>query len=311
MTRPLVSYLVTVFNKAPYLHDLTLSILAQNVKPAEIIFSEDASTDNSWEILHEIQKNHSMPDLKIDILKSTVNKGPSFAINSAISAVSGKFLHFVDADDVIPIGATQKMIAMSERHGADIVYGGKKKLVANCGVDYDNVKVDIHRNALLALVKERLVGIRFLATREDDSCGADERLFVQDVSLPLRIAFQARTLVYLNAPVVCVRDVPSSLSKNRFQELADYIGAVHYFIDDFPVDRSVAARLVRRCLGRLRRSGRSSNLLLEVQCSLGYVPKGARRLLDVEFRKLLLDGLARSGFGLESSVYRKAYLFNR
>lgn len=295
MQVPKVSFIVTVYNKAPFLGELIESIVAQAVFPSEVVFSDDASTDVSLAVLLEYQSRLSRDDFVIKVVQSERNQGPSAALNAAVKLATGEYFHFVDADDVLPHGATATMIGICQRHGVGLVYGGKQRLPTAMAPDLVLSAFRVHRPALDALVRLRLVGMRFLAKREFAETGADIRIFTQDVSLPLRIAHASEGIAVIDAPVVNVRDTPNSLSKRGQQELADFIGAIAFFLNDFSVGRRVRARLLRRGLGRLRRNGRRSYLLWEVVCSLGFAPSTAHRALLNEFAVFHADRLVRAG----------------
>lgn len=265
MNEPHVSYIVPVYNKQEYLSELVESIILQVPdKRKQICFADDASTDNSLEILRGIAEKYShLENLNIDIASSLRNNGPAAATNIALSNAAGEYFHFVDADDRLPEGATAAMIRASELSGAEIVYGGKTHFGAGKLSGGNKVALDgefkTFSPALPALVRERLVGIRFLARADAvvAANGADESIFIQDVSLPLRIAAVSSRLAVLEAAVVEVRDAENSVSSNKSQELHDYLMAVRNFLSEGGVDQAVRVRLLRRCYQRIARRRRS------------------------------------------------------
>lgn len=95
-TEELISIIIPVYNAMPYLVDCLKSISKQNYSNLEIIFIDDGSTDDSYSYL----SNMAQSDSRIKIIQQT-NQGPSTARNRGLSEANGKWIAFVDADDII------------------------------------------------------------------------------------------------------------------------------------------------------------------------------------------------------------------
>lgn len=94
---PLVSVIVTNYNHASYVTQALDSIKNQSYRNLEVIFVDDASTDNSKELVADwSSKNPGVLSLRI-FLES--NRGKWFALNQAIAKASGELVTLQDADD--------------------------------------------------------------------------------------------------------------------------------------------------------------------------------------------------------------------
>lgn len=113
---PIVSLIIPVFNKAPYLKECITSLLNQSFIDCEFILVNDGSTDESLFILEEFQKLDSRV-----ILINQENKGVSCARNNAISVAKGTYLTFVDADDVLDLDFVKNLYEKAISSGAEIV----------------------------------------------------------------------------------------------------------------------------------------------------------------------------------------------
>ena len=91
-----VSILATNYNNGKYLADFFNSIINSTVKPKEIIFIDDGSTDNSLEI---INKYTEISELKI--FKFEKNKGRAAALNFGKEKCTSKYTLFIDPDDIL------------------------------------------------------------------------------------------------------------------------------------------------------------------------------------------------------------------
>lgn len=90
---PLVSAIIPTFNRADFIGQTIKSVLEQSYKNMEVIIIDDASTDNT----HDIVQNFTDPRIKYICLKR--NSGPSAARNAGIQSAKGHFVAFLDSDD--------------------------------------------------------------------------------------------------------------------------------------------------------------------------------------------------------------------
>jgi GT2 family glycosyltransferase len=97
MKEPAVSVLVTVYNRADMLEETVASIQASTFKDLEIILVDDASTDDSWEICEKLAAG----DSRIRAFRNEFNIGDYPNRNRAAALARGKYLKYLDADDLI------------------------------------------------------------------------------------------------------------------------------------------------------------------------------------------------------------------
>lgn len=91
-----VSVIVPVYNSELYIEECINSILQQSFDDIEVVIVDDGSTDKTAEICNNIsQKNENVLYYKKE------NSGVSSARNKGIELSSGKYLAFVDSDDII------------------------------------------------------------------------------------------------------------------------------------------------------------------------------------------------------------------
>lgn len=115
-----LSIIVPVYNMASD-NKLTFcldSLINQNLSDYEIIAVDDASTDNSLEILKEYKNKY--PE-KFSYIASKVNTHQGGAKNKGIKAAKGEWIGFIDSDDWICPDYYKKMIEKAEETGADLV----------------------------------------------------------------------------------------------------------------------------------------------------------------------------------------------
>tara|TARA_R110002126_G_scaffold10245_43_gene46598 strand:- start:2844 stop:3620 length:777 start_codon:yes stop_codon:yes gene_type:complete len=119
----LVSVITPVFNGAKYIHSSVAAVASQSIKVLEHIVIDDGSSDNTLQILQQLQ--HEYPHLKV---LSQRNQGAGVARNAGIAAAEGKYIAFLDSDDGWLKNKLEQQIGFMETTGAVFSYG-----------DYDEV----------------------------------------------------------------------------------------------------------------------------------------------------------------------------
>lgn len=94
--QPLVSVILSVYNSDSSISKAIESLLAQSYKNLEILILDDASTDKSYEICSEYEKQHK----KISLFRNKENLGLTASLNILIGHSKGDYIARQDADDV-------------------------------------------------------------------------------------------------------------------------------------------------------------------------------------------------------------------
>ena len=96
---PKISVIVPVYNTEKYIEKCLQSILSQTMNDIEIIVVNDGSTDNSENVIKQIEKNNNTK-IQIKYFKKE-NGGLSDARNYGVKKATGKYISFIDSDDYI------------------------------------------------------------------------------------------------------------------------------------------------------------------------------------------------------------------
>lgn len=116
-----VSVVVPVYNVEKYIKQCIYSICNQTYKNLEIIVINDGSSDNSVQIIKEIDDN------RIKIIEQE-NKGLSVARNVGVEYSTGNYILFVDSDDYLENKeAIEEMCIIAQKDNSDIVVGNAIK----------------------------------------------------------------------------------------------------------------------------------------------------------------------------------------
>ena len=120
-----ISCIIPVYNAEKYLRHCLDSVLSQTFTDYEVILVNDGSTDGSEKICNE----YAIGDSRVKVVNK-LNGGVSSARNLGIDIASGKFVCFVDADDVIPNSCFKVLVDFAKHDDCGAVAGriGSKTL---------------------------------------------------------------------------------------------------------------------------------------------------------------------------------------
>lgn len=121
-----IQYDVTIgipaYRAVKYIKDSLLSALDQSFPSIEFLVVDDCGNDGTMEVVYDLQKNH-LRGRDIRILNNIVNHGVSYSRNRIIDEAKGRFLYFMDADDMIEPNTVQLLFDAVIHNQAQVAYG--------------------------------------------------------------------------------------------------------------------------------------------------------------------------------------------
>lgn len=113
-----VSVIVPVYNSSKYLKNVIRSLMVQIYKDCEFIFVDDGSVDNSGEII----RNLAEKDRRIKYIFQK-NNGVSAARNTGLAVATGKYVTFMDSDDLVYADFVDSHVKMMSEYKHSISAG--------------------------------------------------------------------------------------------------------------------------------------------------------------------------------------------
>ena len=147
---PLVSFIIPSYNYGRYLKDAVNSVRMQEYPATEIIVVDDGSTDDTQEVLKEI-----------DGIKNIYqkNQGLSAALNTGIKNSSGDFLVFLDADDwILPESIKTNAGYLRENNELAFVSGAYERVIIESRRTTEGYK-EVSANHYLQMLKGNYIGM--------------------------------------------------------------------------------------------------------------------------------------------------------
>ncbi|MDR0763734.1 MAG: glycosyltransferase [Bacteroidales bacterium] len=201
-----VSVIIPVYNVAPFIERCARSLFEQTFQDVEYIFVDDATPDNSMEILQEILREY--PDKNVSIITHSENKGLAATRKTGINNAKGDYILMCDSDDYIEKETIQLLYEKALKENADIVvcdvydeYDNYRALRTDLVVDnraenFRNMLVNKKTQGYLVnkLIRKHL----FDNTEITVPQGMD---YLEDWFVTLRLYYFANTIIKVNVPL--------------------------------------------------------------------------------------------------------------
>jgi len=142
---PLISIVMPVYNEEKYIKESIDSILNQTFENFEFIIIDDASTDNSWDIIK------SYDDKRILAIQNKINLGNYPSRNEGARMAKGKYIAVMDSDDIACAERLEKQYKYLEKHphlvalGSEFTFSDGKKITKS-PLSYEGICISLIKN---------------------------------------------------------------------------------------------------------------------------------------------------------------------
>lgn len=209
----LVSIITPVYNAEKFIEQTIASVRDQTYINWEHILVDDCSSDKASEIIQNLSKE----DSRIKYVKLTENAGPAVARNTAITLAKGRYLAFLDADDIWFDIHLEDSLNFMNVNGYDFVFASYKRSNENLEFIYSDFEVpgkvsytDILKSnsisCLTAVVDTSILGKKTMPLIRKR----------QDMGLWLKYLKETKYAYGIKKPHAIYRIRENSLSRNKF-----------------------------------------------------------------------------------------------
>lgn len=202
MKFPMISVVMSVYNGAPFLSEAIESILNQTIEDFEFLIIDDASTDDSLNLIQ------SFKDPRIRVIQNSENLGLTRSLNKGLKAAQGKYIARMDADDISFSVRFEKQLDVFKNDSDVILCGtgcqifGNEERIERVPSDSKEIKcrllfgnVFVHSSVMLQK-----------ASFSEKQFFYDENFnFVEDYDLWTRISFEGK-MVNISEPLIYYRN---------------------------------------------------------------------------------------------------------
>ena len=128
----LVSIIMPSYNTGRFIRETIESVLKQTYSDWELIIVDDCSTDDTDAVVAPY-----LADSRILYIKNDVNSGAAISRNRALREAKGKWIAFLDSDDIWLPEKLEKQIAFMEQNGYDFSY------TSYCQIDEQSIESEV------------------------------------------------------------------------------------------------------------------------------------------------------------------------
>ena len=209
---PTVSLVITVYNRERYLAAAIASVLQQTYTDFELLIWDDGSTDGSV----DIASRYAQQDKRVRVVAAS-HTGRGQALRDAIANTKGKYLGWVDSDDILHPQALAETVTVLDSHPkTGMVYtdymvidkqGQIKGLGKRCQIPYSPKRL---------LIDFMTFHFRLIRREVYDSVGGIDPEFTasQDYDLCLRLS-EVTAIQHLKKPLYLYRTHRESISHSK------------------------------------------------------------------------------------------------
>jgi glycosyltransferase involved in cell wall biosynthesis len=143
---PEITVLISVKNGEPYIYSAVESVLSQSCENFELLILDNASTDNSIEIIR------SFNDSRIRVIENSMDLGLSLSLNKGLSLSKGEYISRIDADDIMYPQRLEKQLLFLSQNPKISVVGSYCHIIDDNGVNTGKIKYPLGQTGNLESV---------------------------------------------------------------------------------------------------------------------------------------------------------------
>lgn len=218
MIMPKVSFVVAVYNVSDYIERCAQSLFEQTLDDIEIIFCDDASTDNSLQLIRNQLDKYPQRQDNVKFICNETNYGIALNRWNGAKAATGEFVLFVDGDDYLEVTMGERLYGEAVATGADIVQcdffkDTPKEIVAihSSVLGEDPVKCLLNRSAWhniwIRLFRRSLL--------DNDQLVWPKSSMAEDLIISMVLTVFAEKVVYLPIPLYHYNYNPDSIMNRK------------------------------------------------------------------------------------------------
>ncbi|MCH5240188.1 MAG: glycosyltransferase [Muribaculaceae bacterium] len=227
---PKVSVIVAVYKVENYIERCLHTLFSQTLDDIEYIFVDDASPDNSMNILERVLEKYPHRKSQVKIIRHSENRGVALARTNGILAATGEYMIHCDPDDYVDIDMYELMYDEAIKENSDIIFCDyikhKKEVNSLISMNFKEVSIDYLRKPIYngyistlwnVLVKSEIIKKNNLLPFPKGDVG-------EDLALILRILYFSSTFKCLHKPFYhyCQREDSIANGSSEIEKLRKF-----------------------------------------------------------------------------------------
>jgi teichuronic acid biosynthesis glycosyltransferase TuaG len=220
MKNGMVTIITPTYNSSKYIGATIESVLNQTYTNWELLITDDCSTDNTIKIVESYVKN----DNRIKLFKLATNSGAAIARNNSIAMSKGRFIAFLDSDDLWKKNKLETQLEFMTKNNLSFCFTGYE-IINHKGIPL-NIMVDSSQHGFFnysdMLKKKATLGCCTVMLRKKSFKGLLEMPNIrtgQDYAFWLKLLKNSNHNAYILPELLSkYRISPNSISRNKFKK---------------------------------------------------------------------------------------------
>nr|PMK56609.1 hypothetical protein BCT98_09395 [Vibrio breoganii] len=207
-----ISIIVPVYNAEKHINETISSLLNQTINDIEVICIDDGSIDNTADCLNKISK----VDPRLVLIKKD-NSGPGASRNLGIKKARGKYLMFVDSDDLLCLDACELLFEEAEATSSDLLIGKynpfvtPNEVIVECNRSSETIQ---YTEFFTPYLWDKLWNRDFFITNRLYNL---EQFYCEDQVSVIKAILSARNINNTNLVFYNYRDNPKSIMNQKLE----------------------------------------------------------------------------------------------
>lgn len=257
-----VSVIVPIYKSEKYIEKCVCSLLEQTLDDVEYIFVDDATPDNSMQVLYQIIERYPHRANNCKVIHHKQNKGVAAARNTGLAASNGKYIIYCDSDDWVELTMFEEMYKVAEEQNSDIVICDFRMVCNNSvinfySVDWTNDKIHSLQNYISYVwtVVWNMLVKRDIYMRNQLKSLEKNATYCEDFNLAVKLLFHADKVVHLNKVLYNYNQLNASSIMHNLNEKTMHDEQIMYLdVIDYLKNQGVYEKYKKQLCWRILKS---------------------------------------------------------
>jgi teichuronic acid biosynthesis glycosyltransferase TuaG len=214
MTRDLVSIVTPAYKAAAYVAETIRSVQAQTYGAWEMLIVEDGSPDDTWEVVAK----YAAADSRVKLIRQA-NAGPAMARQKALEHAAGRYIAFLDSDDLWLPGKLERQLAFMEEHSSALSFTAFRRITADGSTTGRLIEVPAEMTYRSLLGNTAIATSTVLIDREKTGPFQMTKTYYDDFVLWLGILKRGHVAHGFNEDLMRYRVLDQSVSRNKWRSM--------------------------------------------------------------------------------------------
>lgn len=211
----LVSIIMPAYNSDKFISESIESVLSQTYNNWELLIVDDCSQDSTTKIINE----YCVKDKRVKLFQNNKNSGPAVTRNNAINQANGRFIAFLDSDDIWLPEKLALQIKLMQKEQYSFTYTGYHRISEDSQSEGRIIKVPKQLNYFQLLRNTAITTSTVVIDIETAGKIQMKETYYDDFACWLEVMNRGIVAYGINEDLLKYRVASSSVSRNKINSV--------------------------------------------------------------------------------------------